>query len=332
MVDEVLSIINPKPNQTFLDMTFGAGGHSREVLRISPDTRVIALDRDPLAHSYAVELQQSSESTVLPLLGKFTDIERLASDVGIQPGTVDSVLFDVGTSSMQFDTAERGFALSRDGPLDMRMDGSRLPDQPSACEVVNLLSENDLYHIIKKYGEENKARKIANMIVESRYAYGRIETTQQLANIVKSVFDIEYKKDKMQRHSHVATKTFQAIRIFVNNELNELSNGLEMVHRLLKPGGVCVVLSFHSLEDRIAKRHFHGINLEDEPNMSVRDHYRNSKIAHSMDAVTQIMEKCWKPYSKKVITPSDSHCKENPRARSAKLRAAYKLEVNKYNI
>ncbi|KAK6190309.1 hypothetical protein SNE40_002209 [Patella caerulea] len=330
MLDQVLKLLNPLPGQTFLDMTFGAGGHSSEVLAVSPNTRVLALDRDPTAYHYALELQEKySSDQLIPLLGRFSELEWLLTNKGIKAGSLDSVLFDVGASSMQFDRPDRGFALSKDGPLDMRMDGNRLPDQPSAADVINMMSEPELYRIIKKYGEEHLARKIANIIVESRYAFGKITTTKQLANIISSVFTGDHRKDKLMRHSHVATKTFQALRIFVNNELNELNNGIEIVHKYLKPGGVCVVLTFHSLEDRIVKRHFHGISLDDKPNMSIKDHFRNSHYIHSKEEVEKVMQKRWQPLSKKLMAPRYIDCLENPRARSAKLRAAFKLDVKK---
>ena len=132
--------------------------------------------------------------------------------------------------------------------------------------------------------------------------------------------------DKLNRKAHVATRTFQAIRIFVNNELNEIHNGTQIAHRLLRPGGICVVLSFHSLEDRIVKRIFHGIDMDEKLNMSLTAKYRSASFIHSKEFVETVMEKCWEPISRKVTTPSYLQMKENPRSRSAKLRAAIKLK------
>ncbi|XP_014773881.1 probable methyltransferase-like protein 15 homolog isoform X2 [Octopus bimaculoides] len=262
MLNEILSILNPQEGQVILDMTFGCGGHSREILQKAPQLKkLIVLDRDPLAHEIALDFANEF----------------------------------------------------------------REPDQPTAADVVNTLDEKGLQELIKKYGEEKKAGDIAHAIVQFRAAFGKIVTTHQLATIVASVFDSPTKRDKLQRPAHVATKTFQALRIFVNNELNQLSNGLLVAHNYLKEGGVCAVISFHSLEDRIVKRHFHGIDINAAKNMSLSSHQflSPSKIFNET-SVQSIISKKWNPIQKKVIVPDLTEVEQNPRARSAKLRAAIK--------
>lgn len=328
MVEEVKEIFGELMPKTVLDMTFGAGGHSRALLDHLPDCVVLALDRDPYAHKLAQELAEERPGKVIPLLGRFSDLSTVLSEVNIAPGSIDGALFDLGSSSMQFDQAERGFSLSRNGPLDMRMDGDRFPGQPTAADVVNLLSEFDLAKILKKYGDEARAKKIAHGIVNARAAFGKITTTQQLADIINSIFPGAYTRDSLNRNAHTATKTFQALRIFVNNEINELHNGLEIVHRYLRTGGICVAISFHSLEDRIVKRLFHDIDADLENNISI---HKRSKLSSGSTVFTkEELEKVtkktkWEPLTRKVTLPSVKEVFENPRSRSAKLRAAYKL-------
>ncbi|XP_064634563.1 12S rRNA N4-methylcytidine methyltransferase-like isoform X2 [Lineus longissimus] len=328
MKDEVLQILNPQSGQVFLDMTFGAGGHTQSILETYPGVKVIALDRDPLAYRIGTELQKYYGDRLIPVQGRFSEVEDLLRDIGIEESSLDGALFDCGVSSMQFETAKRGFSLVRDGPLDMRMDWNRDPAKPTAADVVNHLNQQGLYEILKKYGEEKKARVIAQAIIDARYTYGKFKTTKELAQVVESVFmEGAYRKDKLMRHAHVATKTFQALRIFVNDELNELYNGLEQVYKLLKPGtGRCVAISFHSLEDRIIKRHFHGIDIDTDKNMTVSDQMRlrSYGVSHSWDEMADIVESKWTPLSKRISLASELEVHQNPRSRSAKLRAAIK--------
>lgn len=325
LVDEVLDLLRPQPKQIILDMTFGAGGHTKSVLGHCSDVTIYALDRDPVAYNLAQKL--SNECTqVIPLHGKFSHIMHLLSPHGIYR-KVDAVLFDFGASSMQFDSAERGFSISQNGLLDMRMDGNQ--GQMSAADVVNYLSEDGLCQVIKKYGEEKRARLIARAIVDSRNTYGKITTTAQLAGIVADVykgFSVDHKTDRLGRPSHVATKTFQAIRIFVNDELNELYNGLELACRLLRPGGICAAISFHSLEDRIVKRHFHGIDMDEHGNMSVSDRHRDPSVTHRKAELERLLIRRWEPVLRHPVTATEAEIRVNPRARSAKLRAAIRSD------
>ncbi|XP_059156468.1 probable methyltransferase-like protein 15 homolog isoform X2 [Physella acuta] len=324
LVKEVLSVLEPKDNQVIVDMTFGAGGHARRLLELAPNARYFACDRDPLGYENAVKLSNEYRQ-VVPVMCKFSDVASHLQKAGIKPGMVDSFLFDLGVSSMQLDIADRGFSLSRDGPLDMRM-GGHTEDEVTAADVVNTLDCKELSEVLKKYGEERKCREIAHAIVEARFAGGKLTRTTQLAQVVQNVFHSGVQRlDKLARPAHVATKTFQALRIFVNDELNQLHNGLELAGHFLRVGGHCAVISFHSLEDRIVKRHFHDVDLDERGNRSIHDHFRNAELSLDMGLVQQeCLSKPWQPISRKVLEASDSECQRNPRARSAKLRAAIK--------
>ncbi|WAR03675.1 MET15-like protein [Mya arenaria] len=322
MKTEVVQIFLQHGCRRIADLTFGAGGHSRAILEGLEGSSILALDRDPLAYQLASQLQQHFPDRLTALEGRFSDLPRLLESQGVEGGSLDGLLMDLGASSMQMDTGQRGFALSLDGPLDMRMDADKLPDQPSAADVVNSLDESDLAAIFRKYAEEPRAHRIAHGIIQARAAYGRINTTKQLADIVENLGSSGL--DKLGRYSHPATRIFQALRIFVNNELNELNCALEMAHHFLKLGGVCVAISFHSLEDRIVKRHFHEIDLDEEKSLSLKQKVRLARPADSADELQELTLKRWQPLFKKVRLPSEDEMASNPRSRSAKLRAAIK--------
>uniref|UniRef100_A0A803XNY7 Methyltransferase 15, mitochondrial 12S rRNA N4-cytidine n=1 Tax=Meleagris gallopavo TaxID=9103 RepID=A0A803XNY7_MELGA len=183
MVEEVINCLSPQSGQRFLDMTFGAGGHSTALLEKASNITIYALDRDPTAYKIAQQLSESYPKQIQALLGQFSQSEALLISSGVEPGTLDGVLLDAGCSSMQFDTPERGFSLQKDGPLDMRMDSDRYPDMPTAADVVNALDQQALASILRTYGEEKHAKKIASAIVQARSIYP-ITRTQQLASIV----------------------------------------------------------------------------------------------------------------------------------------------------
>ncbi|XP_069325851.1 12S rRNA N4-methylcytidine (m4C) methyltransferase [Eulemur rufifrons] len=332
MVDEVVRCLAPLKGQVFLDMTFGSGGHTKAILQKESDITLYALDRDPTAHAIAEQLSELYPKQIRAMLGQFSQAEALLMKAGVQPGTFDGVLLDLGCSSMQLDTPERGFSLRKDGPLDMRMDGGRYPDMPTAADVVNALDQQALASILRTYGEEKHAKKIASAIVQARTIYP-ITRTQQLASIVAGAFPpsaIYARKDLLQRSTHIATKTFQALRIFVNNELNELYTGLKTAQKFLRPGGRLVALSFHSLEDRIVKRFLLGISMTEKFNLSVRQKMiKTSQLdsGHENQEGVSIKKAplMWELIHKKVLTPEDQDVQDNPRGRSAKLRAAIKL-------
>uniref|UniRef100_A0A803YI67 Methyltransferase 15, mitochondrial 12S rRNA N4-cytidine n=1 Tax=Meleagris gallopavo TaxID=9103 RepID=A0A803YI67_MELGA len=186
MVEEVINCLSPQSGQRFLDMTFGAGGHSTALLEKASNITIYALDRDPTAYKIAQQLSESYPKQIQALLGQFSQSEALLISSGVEPGTLDGVLLDAGCSSMQFDTPERGFSLQKDGPLDMRMDSDRYPDMPTAADVVNALDQQALASILRTYGEEKHAKKIASAIVQARSIYP-ITRTQQLASIVAGI-------------------------------------------------------------------------------------------------------------------------------------------------
>ncbi|XP_061671496.1 probable methyltransferase-like protein 15 [Syngnathoides biaculeatus] len=324
MLKEVLQYLDIHPGQMVLDMTFGGGGHTKAILKAVSDATVVALDRDPTAISLAQELAKENPGRVKPLLGLFSELEALLSSINVKAGSIDAVLLDAGCSSMQMDHAERGFSLSKDGPLDMRMDGERLSDMPCAADAVNTLDQLALASILREYGEERHARKIASAIVEARRV-NPITRTQQLASVVAGSFPaaaIYARKDRLHRPAHVATKTFQALRIFVNDELNELHAGLRAARTALKSGGRLCIITFHSLEDRLVKRF-----LQDGDLSNLEQYYfglgrQAGKKEKSVDPKKDATSIYWHHLQKKVITPEKVDIKENPRARSAKLRVA----------
>ncbi|RZC40780.1 Methyltransf 5 domain containing protein [Asbolus verrucosus] len=324
MLKEVIKYLKPESNQTILDMTFGSGGHSRKILECAPNIKLLALDRDPVSYDYAQKLAEEFPGQVIPLLGRFSEAPELLKQLEFKQNSIDGILFDFGCSSMQFDSPSRGFSVSHNGPLDMRMDKDRFPESPTAADVLEKASEEDLYKIIKVYGEEKKARKIARAVVEARYLFKKLTTTEELADLVDSVFDEEIRLDKLQRSSHNATKTFQALRIFVNNELNEINYGLIIAQKYLKLGGRVVTLTFHSLEDTIVKRHLLGNLIANTANPLPLKY-----SSHSFDidnVVKDVMESNWFSLNKHVLVPKYEEIENNPRCRSAKLRAAVRIK------
>ncbi len=275
----------------WVDGTFGAGGYSRALLEAGADT-VIAIDRDPTAIAAAAPMVAEWQGKLRLVHGEFADLDALAGE------PVDGVALDLGVSSMQLDQAERGFSFMRDGPLDMRM-GVR---GPSAAEIVNNASESELADIIHYYGEERGARRIARAIVAKRTEVP-IVTTAQLAEIVQKCLG-----HAKPGQSHPATRTFQAIRIAVNDEFGQLVEGLEAAERALKPGGLLAVVSFHSLEDRVVKRFLNersdtgGGGSRYEPARAGRE--------PGFELVG------------KAVGPDATELAANPRARSARLRVA----------
>ncbi|XP_034535544.1 probable methyltransferase-like protein 15 isoform X2 [Notolabrus celidotus] len=327
MLKEVLQYLDVQQGQVVLDLTFGGGGHTKAILNMVPEVTVLALDRDPTAISLAEQLAKQHSGRVKPLLGRFSELGALLSDENIEPGSIDAVLLDAGCSSMQMDQAERGFALSKDGPLDMRMDGERYPDMPCAADAVNTLDQQALASILTAYGEERNAWKIASAIVEARRV-NPITRTQQLASVVAGAFPAAVRharKDRLHRPAHVATKTFQALRILVNDELNELHSGLCAARTALRPGGRLCVITFHSLEDRLVKRFLQGEDLSNLDQYHFTQRKKGTGKGKLLDEKRDDGNLDWVPLRKKVITAEKEDVKDNPRGRSAKLRAALRL-------
>lgn len=324
MAEEVIDHLKPEPGKVFIDMTFGAGGHTKRILDHTPNTTVIALDRDEEAHDLAMDMSGEYPDRLIPLLGKFSELPDLLKSHGYGFESIDGILFDFGCSSMQFDQAGRGFAISKNGPLDMRMDKNRVPGQPTAADVLAKIDEEDLARILKIYGEEKCAKKIARAIVDTRYSLRKIETTKELADLVNSCFNDDFRLDKLQRPAHNATKTFQALRIFVNDELNEINYGILLAERLLKRNGRLVTLTFHSLEDLIVKRHLMG-NLIGSVANPVPLRYCSHSLVQELEVLNDFKESKWQQLHKHVLTPTTEEVERNPRSRSAKLRASIKI-------
>ncbi|KAG5671852.1 hypothetical protein PVAND_002025 [Polypedilum vanderplanki] len=325
MLRETLEYLKPSKNEVYIDMTFGAGGHTRKILEAAENVKVFALDRDPVAHEYAKELSQKYNGRLIPLLGRFSELPNLLKQHNIRFNSIDGFLFDYGCSSMQFHEADRGFSINKNGYLDMRMDKNRFPEQPTCAEILAKIDEEDLARIIKNYGEEKYAKKIARAIIDTRYAVKKIETTKELADIVSSCCNDEIRLDKLNRPAHTATKTFQALRIFVNNELNEINYGMLVAERYLKIGGRLITITFHSLEDTIVKRHIMG-NITDDVVNEVPLKYISSMLCHDESKVNVMFETNWRQLHKHVLTPKFEEIEDNPRSRSAKFRAVVKIK------
>jgi 16S rRNA (cytosine1402-N4)-methyltransferase len=278
----------------YVDATFGAGGYSREILAAA-DCKVIGIDRDPSAIAAAADLVEAAAGRLVLVEDRFSRLAAAVERAG--EASVDGVVFDLGVSSMQLDEAERGFSFRHDGPLDMRMGG----EGPTAAAVVATASERDLASIIATLGEERRARAIARALVAARRG-APIRTTRALAELVAGVVHAR------PGTIHPATRTFQALRIFVNEELAELASGLAAAEAVLKPGGRLVVLAFHSLEDRIAK------------SFLVERGRRGSSSRHVPQAPQAAAS--FRSLTKRPIVPDEAEVAANPRARSAKLRAA----------
>jgi 16S rRNA (cytosine1402-N4)-methyltransferase len=296
---EAVEMLKPRDGGIYIDATFGAGGYSRAILDAA-DTLVIGIDRDRSAIAGGFDLVDRSNGRLTLVEDKFSNLAEICAVQGI--ATVDGVVMDVGVSSMQLDEAGRGFSFRLDGPLDMRMGH----DGPTAADVVAKASEADLANIIYIFGEERHSRAVARAIVAARKE-APITTTRALAEIVSKV--VWSKPGEI----HPATRTFQGLRIFVNEELDELHLALSAAERMLKPAGRLVVVSFHSLEDRIVK------NFLGERGKTGGGSRHLPELAQSAPSFSIL--------TKRPVTADEDEVRANPRARSAKLRAAERSEA-----
>lgn len=303
LLDRVLAALAPRDGAIYVDGTFGGGSYTRAILEAA-DCRVWGIDRDPQAVARAEALVRRYGGRLTVLAGRFGDMDRLLRGQGVS--TVDGVALDLGVSSLQLDDPERGFSFRADGPLDMRMDG--LGTGPSAAELVMTLEEAKLADIIRRYGEERRARRVARAIVTARRE-APIERTSQLAEIVRRA--VTGGRAPGAASIDPATRTFQALRIRVNDELGEIDRGLEAAERLLGPGGRLVVVSFHSLEDRAVKSF-----------LRERSGETAGGSRHRPPADTARRDATFQPLTRGPCRPSRAECDANPRARSARLRAA----------
>lgn len=303
MLNEVLKTLSPANHETYIDGTFGAGGYTSAILD-SASCNVIAIDRDPNVKPSVETLQKKYGKRFSFLEGCFGDMDNLLATTEHQ--SVDGVVLDIGVSSMQIDQAERGFSFRFDGPLDMRMSASG----QDAQTFINTAAEEVIADVIYKYGEERLSRRIAKAIVERRKEK-QITTTLDLADIVRSVYPKTYHK------IDPATRTFQALRIFINDELGELERGLVAAEKILKSGGRLVVVTFHSLEDSIVKDFF---KKRSDAKKAVNKYKADTEETHSS----------FKLIERKAIQASKEESKINPRARSAKLRVAQRTDKPVY--
>ncbi len=280
----------------WIDGTFGAGGYARGLIEAGAD-KVIGIDRDPLAHEMAAAWLPHFGGRIELHRGNFAEMDQIASDV-------DGVVLDLGVSSMQLDLAERGFSFMKDGPLDMRMG----QDGPSAADIVNTADEFDIADILYTYGEERASRRIAKAIVAAR-KISPITRTLELAGIIETCLP-----RPKPGQSHPATRSFQALRIAVNDEYGALMQGLMAAERVLKPGGLLAVVSFHSVEDRMVKRFLQARGGQAG---------RANRYAPEIEADTPAFE----ILTRKAVGPDDDELAVNPRSRSAKLRVARRTDA-----
>jgi 16S rRNA (cytosine1402-N4)-methyltransferase len=298
LADEAIQYLAPRAGEVYCDATLGGGGHAQRILEASsPDGRVIGIDRDPSALEAARARLQPFGDRVTLVHGTFGNARALLEGLGVVP--IDGFVLDVGVSSPQLDRAERGFSFQREGPLDMRMDSST---GETARELIERVSFDELADLIRAYGDERFAGRIARAIKEA-VADGGLHTTTELAALIAGVVPTR------ERSKDPATRTFQALRIAVNDELGQLERFLEDFVELLKPGGRVVIIAFHSLEDALVKNRFR--DLAKEPNVP-------PDLAEKMGlkpATVQLL-------TRKPVWPGDDELARNPRARSARLRAA----------
>ncbi|MBI5330850.1 MAG: 16S rRNA (cytosine(1402)-N(4))-methyltransferase RsmH [Betaproteobacteria bacterium] len=299
LLGEAVAALDLHPDGVYLDATFGRGGHSRAILaRLGQGGRLIAMDRDPVAVTAAAALQDARFSIVH---APFSELGEAMREQGIE--RLDGVLFDLGVSSPQLDEAERGFSFRFDAPLDMRMDTSR---GMTAADWLNTASEEEIAHVVWDYGEERFARKVARTLVQAR-TESPIATTRQLATLVAGAVRTR------ERGQDPATRTFQAVRIFINRELEEIAAALPQAVELLKPGGRLVVISFHSLEDRMVKQF-------------MRKESAGEQAPPDIPVLAADLRPGRLRLVGKALKPGEAECAANPRARSATLRVAARTE------
>lgn len=302
LLEEVLNALSPEDGEVIVDGTFGRGGYSQAFL-VAADCHVYGVDQDPEAVVVGRQLEEKFPGRFSMLETRFSEMDAALGAKNITK--VNSIALDLGVSSPQLDEASRGFSFAKDGPLDMRMSQKG----PSAADLVNQLPEEELADILYQYGEERHSRRIARKILAARKE-GPIQTTKQLAEIIYSVMP------KHGKGIDPATRTFQALRIKVNDEMGELERVLELAEKLLLPGGRLAVVSFHSLEDRIVKQFLKTRSQTAAPS--------NRHLPYVKD---DVLQPTFQLGSKKAIQPSDEECQSNPRSRSAKLRWAIRLDT-----
>jgi 16S rRNA (cytosine1402-N4)-methyltransferase len=308
MLSEVIEALEPKDGKQFIDGTFGAGGYTRGLLE-SARCSVLAIDRDPCAARFAHKLESDFPKRLKFVLGHYAEMREIAGQEGI--AAIDGVALDLGVSSMQLDERERGFSFNQDGPLDMRMGA----EGPTARDLVNEMAERDLAAIISTLGEEKRARSIARAIVVRRKE-APLTRTRELADIVAGVLGWRHGETK-----HPATRTFQALRLYLNGELLELAKGLSAAEHMLEPTGRLAVVTFHSLEDRIAKRFF-----------AARSTPAPRASRHLPEQGRSTFLPSFRLLNRRPLSPSKDEIRLNPRARSARLRAGERTDAPPHGL
>ncbi|XP_053207698.1 probable methyltransferase-like protein 15 homolog [Panonychus citri] len=348
MCNELVELFNPQDGQLFIDMTFGSGGHSKALLASGKDIKIIGMDRDPLAYKYAHRLAEKTNGQVIPLLAKFSQLPGLLDKHGIQKGSIQGIIMDLGASAMQMADPSRGFSFNSEGPLDMRMDGKYCNVSITADDVINSLDVKDLTKIFKIYGCEKLAAKYANAIIDCRVMMKRISSTIELANLIDSLASGHVIED-VERDRTSATRVFQGLRIFVNNELNELNYGLKKMRDYLfrddkvtqlyknnldnmkaikdeiraSTSGKLAVISYNRLEDTLTKRHLQGTDI-DNPLTHQPPQLFNSRLHKPTDQqMERIVFKKWFSLSK--IASSQQEIEQKSLTYPAKLRVAIRV-------
>jgi 16S rRNA (cytosine1402-N4)-methyltransferase len=305
LLRETIELLEPVRGGLFVDGTLGLGGHSEAILEASADTRVLGIDRDREALRFARERLARFKERFRAAHADFRDIARVMQEAGEE--SASGILVDLGVSSLQFDAAHRGFSFRHDAPLDMRMDAES--DEETAAEMLARLPEEEIARLIFEYGEERRSRRIARWIVERRERGEPIRTTRELAELVARAAGPQRRTE----HIHPATRTFQALRIAVNGELEGLGQFVETAIDLLQADGRFAAISFHSLEDRIVKRTLRRLSGQCE--CPPRSPVCSCGARRTVEILTR-----------RPVVPGDVEVEENPRARSAKLRAARRLD------
>jgi 16S rRNA (cytosine1402-N4)-methyltransferase len=302
LADEVVSLLDPRPGETIVDATFGAGGHASLLAgRLRGDGKLIAIDRDPTVAPFFERFRRETAAKTRLLHGEFSTVLEQLADNGVQ---ADAILLDLGVSSMQLDRPERGFSYAVDAPLDMRMDPSA---ELSARELVNESPERDLAEIFKTYGEERYARQIARAIVRRR-AKEPFERTGDLVEVIKAAIPAPARFGE----GHPAKRVFQALRIEVNDELGAVERALPAAERMLRPGGRLAVISFHSLEDRIVKQY-------------LRNAEHGCTCPPDFPVCTCGSKPTMRATPRRAVRPSAAEIARNPRAQSARLRVGTRV-------
>ena len=304
---EVVQHLQPAPGRVYCDGTLGAGGHAERVLEAgSPDARVVGLDRDPAALAIARERLARFQDRLTAVHATFGEVDRVLAELGIEQ--VDGFVLDLGLSSIQLDEGARGFSFARPGPIDMRMDPSG--EDPTALDLIRRLDVSELGDLLRDLGEERYHRRIAARLKEEVRA-GRLTDTAELARVVEACIPEPVKR---RMKIHPATLTFQALRIAVNRELDQLAVFLERFPALLRAGGRCVIISFHSLEDRMVKHRFRELAWSSSLPPALAE-----QAGERVHPICRVV-------TRKAVIAGEDEVRANPRARSAKLRACEKLE------